>query len=180
LLTGVLEVKITQEFRKIRGMLTDLGAERREIADRVFELLKAVDTLEQLVEASRPVAGRNDRPTRVRGKAKSYRIEQVGKDEVLAEYREDSDLPFRCPRSTYDALARGLSKSDKPVKFGDLVKAITKESGSAPADYQIRLALRFWAQPEVGLVERARARYRPKLTAGFVEASKRAWRAAMP
>lgn len=169
---------IFQEFRKIRGMLTDLGAERREIADRVFELLKAVDTLEQLVEASRPSAARNDRPARVRGKAKSYRIEQVGKDEVLAEYREDSDLPFRCARSTYDALARAISKSDKPAKYSDLVKVITKDLGSAPADYQIRLALRFWAQPEIGLVERARARYRTRKSASFVEAARNVWKEA--
>lgn len=164
---------IPENFRRIRSILFDLLGKYPEVSPPVAEVLKELENLEQVV-GSLTTEG-NGAKRQNRRKTKTYRIEQSGPDEFLAEYRPDDVNPFRCPRNTYDALARALAKCDRFVKYDELLKLLDKHIKPRPADYQIRLALRFWAQPEIDLIERARARYRPQNKKGFQEAARRVW-----
>ena len=162
-------------FRAVRSQLAELLKAHPETATKIAEILQTVDGVEQLVEAgappqSGPVAGHQ------RGKPKEYRVEKRGTEEVLAEYRADDENPFRCPRQTYDVLATVLAGTEDWVKYRDLVKMVAKELRPKPADYQMRIVLRFWSQPEIGLVKRARARYRLTNASHFSESARKAWR----
>lgn len=164
---------VRETIRQIRSLLLDLLGEQPAASSRITAVLKVLEDLERQVDG---LAGEAER--RFRGKTKTYGVETRGPEEVLAEYRPDDEIPFRCPQVTYDALARVLAKTDGFVKYEELMNSLGKEMKKRPADYQVRLALRFWAQPGVGLIERARARYRPKKKTGFLEAARRVWREA--
>jgi len=172
---------IREGFRCIRSLLADLLKhgdvleKHPELMPRIGEAIQAMDEVERQVDATTVATAAA--PGR-RGKPKTYRIEHVGKQEVLAEYRPDDETPFRCPRSTYDGLARVFARTDRFVRYGDVTKSLRKELGAAPADFQIRVVLRFWSQPDVGLIERARARYRPRDPQKFVDAAEHAWEEA--
>jgi hypothetical protein len=174
------EVAIREQFRRIRSVLTDLLklddvlAKHRELAPRIGEAIQAMDDVERQVDAV-TVTAMAQPGRRPRGKPKTYRIEHAGKQELLAEYRPDDENPFRCPRSTYDGLARVFAKTERLVKYEEVAKSLRKELGSMPADFQIRVVLRFWSQPDVGLIERARARYRPHDSRNFADGARRAW-----
>lgn len=172
------EPTIREAFRRVRSLLLDLMAEYPEVAPKTTEAFRAVEKLEERVDGLVADGGRDaDRQTR--GKPKSYQVEGAGAEEVLAEYRPDDKTPFRCPRTTYDALAKVFAKSDRFLKYEEVIKLLAKEIKPVPADYQARVILRFWAQPEVGLIERSRARYRANKATGFGEAAKRAWKEAI-
>jgi hypothetical protein len=164
-------------FRMVRRLLADLLTDTPNVGPRIAELLHAVDELERAVETVGPPAPTETRRA-TRGKAKNYTVERSGDDEVLTEQRPDDPNPFRCPRSTYDAVARVLARLDRPAKYAEIAKAVAKELRPAPADYQIRVVLRFWADRSVGLIERARARYRPLDSTRLMRLATEAWRRA--
>jgi len=112
----------------------------------------------------------------LRGQPKRYAIEQLADAEVLAEYRTGDENPFRCPRPAYDALARVLGRMTAPAKYAELTKLLSRELKPAPADYQVRVALRFWGDRGIRLIERARARYAPRDARTFETAARQAWR----
>lgn len=166
-----------ESFRRVRSLLLDLMAEHPAAAPRATEAFRAVEQLEERVDGLLGTSARGaDR--RARGKPKTYQVEQAGDEEVLAEYRPDDEIPFRCPRVTYDALAKVFAKSDRFLKYEEVMRLLAREIKPVPADYQVRVILRFWAQPDVGLIERSRARYRSGRSSGFAEAAKRAWKNA--
>lgn len=165
---------IREGFRAVRASLTDLLKEHPASAARVAEALRAVDEVERLVDTPAPAVA-SESPRRTRGKPKEYWIERTGNQQVLAEYRPDDQNPFRCPRATYDAMARVFARIEKFVKYEEVLKGLDKELRTRPADFQVRVVLRFWAGPEVGLIERTRARYRPRSADTFVEAARLAW-----
>ncbi len=171
------EPTLREAFRRVRSLLLDLMAEHPATAPRATEAFRALEQLEHRLEGLAADGDRGgDRQTR--GKPKTYQVERTGAEEVLAEYRPDDEIPFRCPRATYDALAKAFTNSTQFLKYEEVMKLLGKEIKPVPADYQVRVILRFWAQPEVGLIERSRARYRPNKAAGFAKAARRAWKAA--
>ena len=112
----------------------------------------------------------------LRGQPRRYAIEPVAGTEVLAEYRTDDENPFRCPRPAYDALARVLRRTTTAVKYAELTKLLGRDLKPAQADYQVRVALRFWGDRSIGLIERVRARYAPGDAKVFEAAAKQVWR----
>jgi hypothetical protein len=164
---------LLESFHRLRSLLTDLLDEAPASTRRIAEILRAVDQLESVVNSAGAAA--SPRP-RTRGKVKHYTIQRVGDEDVLAEHRPDDPNPFRCLRSTYDAAARAMTKFERPVKYPEILKAITRELGSPPADYQVRVLLRFWSEPSVKLLERARARYKPVEPVQFTKLADQAWR----
>ncbi len=166
---------LREGVQRVRSLVTDLLDDPSASAPRIAEILRAVDQLDRLVSsAGAPAAER----VRIRGKAKTYTVQRVGDEDVLAEHRPDDPNPFRCLRRTYDVAARAMSKFDRPVKYPEIAKAVAKELGAPPADYQVRVVLRFWSEPDVRLLERARARYKPVDPARFVKLAGDAWRRA--
>ncbi|MEE9295599.1 MAG: hypothetical protein V3W34_11645 [Phycisphaerae bacterium] len=171
---------IRQGFRRVNQLLGEVVKQAPAANDTVGTLIQQLASLEQLVEEStidQKVASPRTLP---RGKAKEYRVERTGKREVVAEYRPDDLRPFRCPRSTYDAVARALAKSSGPVAYDQIVSDVAQSLGTARADYQIRVALRFLTDPDVGLVERNRARYRVLRSRSFLKQARDAWERHLP
>ena len=95
---------------------------------------------------------------RIRNKPKRYEVREIGGEEFLAEYRQDSSVPFRCPKQVIDATAKVLASSKQPLKFADVEQKVGRDMGELPADYLVRVALRFLVS-ELGLAEKHRARY---------------------
>jgi len=165
---------VREGFRAVRSSLTELLKEAPVAAPRVADALEALDHLERAVDVSESVTVEAS-TGRQRGLQKSYWVERRGTEEVLTEHRLGDPSPFRCPRSTYNALARAISRTKRLTKYEDLARTVRKELGSSPADYQLRLTLRFWISGGVRLVERSRARYRPINARDFLQAARTAW-----
>jgi hypothetical protein len=155
-----VQSKVLDELRKARAAVTEVLRHAEKAAPHVADALNALDRLERLLETASAKA--TPEPRRgARSKPKTYRVEGRPGQEALCEYRaDDPDRPFRCPKATYDALALVMADTPKPARFDDIAKRLKKQLGELPALYQLRVALRFWTTPEVGLVERVRARYR--------------------
>lgn len=169
---------VQQEIRAVRAAVTDVLKTAPSAAGKIAEALQALDRLERLFEGIAPSVPSPPRRWQ-RNQPKTYRVEGPRSHEALAEYRaDDPGQPFRCPRTTYDALARVLAATTKLTKFYDIQKLLKKELGELPAVYQIRVALRFWVSDGVELVEKIRARYRVKNGTGFLRATAAAWTAA--
>lgn len=170
--------KVRDELHAVRAALTGLLKRTPDAAVHVADALQALDRLELAVEqvaasvATTPAAGTRGR----RNQPKTYHVEGQSGQEALCEYRaEDPERPFRCPKATYDALARVLADATRPLKFEELAKRLAKDLGHMPALYQLRVALRFWTQPEVGLVDKVRTRYRVSPGQRFARATEREW-----
>lgn len=171
--------KVRDELHAVRAALTDLLKRTPDAAVHIADALQALDRLERSLEQmptsdtatpAKPTRGRRNQP-------KTYRVERQSGQEALCEYRaEDPDRPFRCPKVTYDALARVLAGAAKPLKFEEIAKRVKKELGHMPAVYQLRVALRFWTQPEVGLVDKVRTRYRAVQLAHLERDARAAWK----
>lgn len=170
--------RVLEAFRAARAALTEVLRHPQQAAPHVADALSALDHLEKLLENGPPAEGPPARPSR-RNQPKSYRVEGQTGQEALCEYRaDDPDRPFRCPKRTYDALARVLAALPKLAKFPDIEKRMKKELGEVPALYQLRVAIRFWTAPETTLVERTRAQYRARKPQTFVREARRCWEQA--
>lgn len=164
-----------QEIRTTRAAITEVLKAAPQAAGPIAEALQALDRLERALDGAAPESA----PTPRRGhrnQPKTYRVEGPPGREALCEYRaDDPGRPFRCPKPTYDALARVMASTTKLTKFPEIERLLKKELGELPAVYQIRVALRFWTTPEVGIVERVRARYRARNCVAVVREAERAW-----
>ncbi len=164
-----------QEIRRVRAALTGVLKTTPSAAGKIAEALQALDRLERLFEGIAPSVPSPPRRWQ-RNQPKTYRVEGPPSHEALAEYRaDDPGQPFRCPRATYDALARAMASTTKLTKFYEIQKRLKKELGEVPAVYQSRVALRFWASDGVELIEKIRARYRVTSGTEFLRAAAAAW-----
>ena len=164
-----------QEIRTARAAITEVLKAAPQAVGPIAEALQSLGRLERLLDGA--VAGPPPGPHRgQRNQPKTYRVEGLPGREALCEYRaDDPGRPFRCPKATYDALARVMVATTKLTKFPDIEKLLKKELGELPAVYQIRVALRFWATAEVDIIERVRARYRARNCEAVAREAERAW-----
>lgn len=164
-----------QEIRTTRTAITEALKAAPQAAGPIAEALQALDRLERALDG----AASESAPTARRGhrnQPKTYRVEGPPGREALCEFRaDDPGRPFRCPKPTYDALARVMATTTKLTKFPEIERMLKKELGELPAVYQTRVALRFWGTTGVELVERIRARYKAKDGAKFLRAAAVAW-----
>jgi hypothetical protein len=167
--------QVLEELRNARTAVTEVLRHAENAAPHVADALNALDRLERLL-GTVSATSRSSPRQGARNKPKSYRVEGGPGQEALCEYRaDDPERPFRCPKATYDALARVLAGATKPVKFDDIARRLKKEMGTLPALYQLRVALRFWRRPEVGLVDKVRARYLTRNANLFAGDAHAAW-----
>ena len=167
--------RVLEALRAARAAVTEVLRHPQQAAPHVADALSALDRLERLLEST-PAAPTAAATRGRRNQPKVYRVEGRTGQEALCEYRaDDPGRPFRCPKRTYDALARVLTALPKLAKFPDIEKRMKKELGEVPALYQLRVALRFWTSPAIELVERTRAQYRAKAPRSFVREAQRLW-----
>jgi hypothetical protein len=166
-------VEVREQLRRVRGALARMLTDTADIRHEVSAALQALDEGERLLDQ---VIVEHSGTALRRGTPKSYYVEKRDKQEFLTEQREDEDGPFRVARAIYDALVKVMSRFEDLVRYDDIARAVKKEIGQVPPEYQIRLVLRFWA--ERGVIERTRARYRRSPTGAWPAVAQDAWRDA--
>jgi hypothetical protein len=167
---------IQTDFKDIQSRLIKLLRAVPSQAARIGEIMELLEALERKT-AALPIAPAASLDRLSVRTSRRYKIEFGGipSESVLAEFRPNADSPLRCERKIYDAVARALAKADRPLKFPTLMKAVAKEPQRARANYQVRVALRFWGDPDVSLTERVRTRYVAKNQGTFVQDAEQAW-----
>ena len=149
----------------IRDALADVLDKHDDCGRDASRVLRAVGVLEQTLRQApglgeySTAAGGDEPKRRSRYKPKRYAVRKVGDQEMLCEFRVDSDIPFRCPKSTLDAVVRTLAAADRPMSFNEIEDEVNKVLPEPAATYQIRVCLRFLASAHLGLVRRNRARF---------------------
>ena len=94
-----------------------------------------------------------------RNKSKQYCREDVGGNEVLAEYRDDSPIPLRANINFVLAVADILARANEPLSFEAIQGELKRQFKSETTEYQARIALRFLQSSGIDLVGRRNARY---------------------
>lgn len=94
-----------------------------------------------------------------RNKPKQYKVEKLGGEVYIAEYRDDDPRPFRAPKEVFDAVVTVVSTATSPLLAADILDAVGQELGNQVSEYQVRMCLRFLTSKSVGLLQRHRARY---------------------
>ena len=163
------------QIRQKMAQLLRIAPESRELVAEVFELLETVEgEIRGLKSAG--AAKRATRPTR-RGEAvENYTVQSTPQGEMLVEHRRGSSQPFRCPRRVYDATTVVVAKAVEGLHFEEIWDQVASRLKERPADYLVRICLRFWMAPDHAIVSRSRSRYHPTSATRFVPEAERAWR----
>lgn len=112
------------------------------------------------------------------GEGTSYSVEGAGDTASLAEYRA-SGQPLRVAKHTYDVIVEVLGSAQRPLPFDEIMVNAAKKSGDAPADWQVRVVLRYLLRAEPPVLRRTRSRYHPVTPPGkFAGAASKWWRRA--
>lgn len=153
-------------MNKLRSLLSQIAEGDGDPQTLAAEALTLVDQL-----TTKDASGASKGSTEV-----VYSVEHGKNGETLAERRQGGNAqPFRCPKALYDALAEVLAESERAMPLDELVTAVGKVLGDDPADFQMRVPLRFWMQLEPPLVQRSRARYRAVHANDFRETADDLW-----
>lgn len=121
-----------------------------------------------------------DRPRRSSarrtGAETTYVVEGgTGDKGSLAEHRP-SGQPLRVSKQAYDIVVDVLAAAERPLPFDELM-AQTTTKVNAPADWQVRVVLRYLLRAEPEIIRRVRSRYQPVTPRTFKAAANRAWKA---
>lgn len=157
-----------------------------EVNDPIKEierLLSAVEkahpdqkpVLAAIREQLRSVTTRNRPSPRRTGEATTYSVEGTGGHAGLAEYRS-SGPPLRVPKPAYDHVVNVLAAADRPLPFDDLMSALRK-GADPPADWQVRVVLRYLLRADPAVLRRTRSRYQPITLRAFKAGAERWWKA---
>jgi hypothetical protein len=152
-----------KRLESVRKKLYELYRTFPDAHALVFEALQGLDGLGQHLE------GRAPPPSRTRGQkaAKTYLREIHGKSEYLSEKREGHPYPYRCPKEALEVAVDVLAEAAEEGKwlhfddvFDRFVKLYAKRFKERPADYPLRVILRFLGSPKPPLILREHAKYR--------------------
>jgi hypothetical protein len=150
------------------------ASEGGDTAHFASEMLKLLD--EAIVEMEATNKAGIGRPARRGSGNVEYLVEGSGAGETLAEHRRGGkSQPHRCPRPLYDAVAQVLAGADRPLAVEEIMVGVEKMVGGRPAEFQVRVPLRFWITAGPPLVVRMRARYRATDTQGFAAGTEKLW-----
>jgi hypothetical protein len=112
-------------------------------------------------------------------KAVTYTVETTSNGEVLTEGRpEGKSPPFRVAKPLYVKLAEVLGSAAEPLRFEEIHRRLIEASSVPPADFQIRVCLRFWLSLPKPLIARSRNSYQPLHAKSFVSKANEAWATA--
>jgi hypothetical protein len=139
----------------------DVGA----FAARLLPLLRRVARQTERRPARRDLSGPIE-----------YAIESSTEGETLVERRlSGKSFPFRCPKQVYEALADVLAEAARPLSIDDLLGSVETKTGIRPAEFQVRVALRFWLYRQPPIVIRNRARYSATAVVEMRSAARGLW-----
>ena len=73
-----------------------------------------------------------------------YRVEQTNFGDFLVEERAGAGHSFRCPKKVFDAVVEALAEAGRETQnYDEVMAAVEERFGKKPADYAIRMCLRF-------------------------------------
>lgn len=110
------------------------------------------------------------------GQETSYTVEGTGGQASLAEHRP-SGPPLRVPKRAYDVVVDVLSTAARPLPFDELMSAM-RDQTDPPADWQVRVVLRYLLRADPPVLRRSRSRYQPVTSGKFRTAASKWWKAA--
>jgi hypothetical protein len=116
-------------------------------------------------------------PRRRTGDGTKYAVEGRGSQASLSESRPTAQ-PLRVGKPTFDLVVSVLGSADRPLGFDEIVAAVGTKSDHAPADWQIRVILRFLLRADPEILLRSRSRYHAVTPTKFASASNKWWAAA--
>ena len=156
-----------QKMAELRERLYALMSEGKADQGRIAEVLRLADELNRIFTETAGRGGeRHDgqgfaqvRRPRSPQAVTRYRVENGPKGLCLSEYRAAGRQPFRCPAEEYRATAKVVSALKEPMQFEDLYDRVEASLGYRPADYTVRVCLRFWERK--GIVRHERTRFAP-------------------
>src|ERR1041385_7531536 len=152
-----------RRLESVRKKLYELYRTYPDAHGLVFEALQELDALGQHLE------GRAPPPSRKKGQkaAKTYVREIDGKSEYLSEKREGHPYPYRCPKEALEVAVDVLAEAAEEGKwlhfddvFDRFVKLYAKRYKQRPADYPLRVIVRFLGSQMPPLILREHAKYR--------------------
>lgn len=169
---------------EVRGMADNEG-DALERIDRLLAQISQIDgrhrvavaeirrLLKTVVAAPVPTAHKRT------GAKTGYTVEGDGPQATLSEHRA-AGQPLRVPKSAYDQIVAVFIDSDRPMPFDDIMREINSKGPviSSPAEWQVRVVLRFLLRAKPPLLLRARSRYQPVVQAAFAVAAGKWWLAA--
>lgn len=169
-------LKAGESVRQIRRLLGDLLRVRDDSRQPVADILQHLEVVDEFVQQARPMRVAKVRPAGGRQTAATYAIEKKkNAEEVLVERRANgTSQPFRCPRYLYDGIVRVLATAEEPLEFEEVLQGVTKVVPD-PAEFLVRVAVRFLMSLEPPLVARHRKRYRPARKGKFQTDARAAW-----
>ena len=156
---------------EIRQLLAEWLETSNKASKPVARILRLIDIIEGEV---RPGAVK-----RTRGReGRRYFIEDTATGPLLAEGKiGETSPPFKVSKAIYDATIEVLVSAESPMLFEELLQNVASKIAVPPADYHIRVPLRFWMSLSPPLVHRARKKYHPVERSHFASAAVAAWKA---
>lgn len=164
-MTSIEAKGIGEALQRARAALAKLLVANPDCGGPAGEILGALVEIETSVVGALDEHDAESRarqsPTRRfgRNKPKQYKVEKLGGEVYIAEYRDDDPRPFRAPKEVFDAVVTVVSTATSPLLAADILDAVGRELGDPPSEYQVRLCLRFLTSKGVGLLQRHRAHY---------------------
>lgn len=157
-----MEVNPTKEIERLLSVIEKAHPDTKTVVAAIREQLRS------LTARSRPSPRRTGEDT-------TYSVEGSGGQAGLAEYRP-SGPPLRVPKSAYDLVVNVLAATERPLPFDEVMLAL-RDQADPPADWQVRVALRYLLRADPAVLRRTRSRYQPITPRTFKGAAERLWRA---
>lgn len=166
--TGKTAAKVAGDIRQLLGEIVRNHPAQKGVVRRIEEHL---DDLVRLAGHRRPVRPR-------RGKDINYVVEVVNQRPMLAE-RRSSGQPLRVDQDFYRGVVSVLASAKKPLTFDDIMEGVAPQMVQRPADWQLRVVLRFLRRHSPPILGRERGRYTAEDSKTFLTAAAKAWKAAI-
>lgn len=163
-MTAATTTRIQRLLHSLRSAILPLLARDPDVATAARGMLETVNEIDSAVLSSlssdSELPGSDDRlPDRRRGQEKRYEVERDGRDEVLAEYRGDHPYPYRATKAVFDAVVAVLAAAREPLDFARIRDEAGRRLGETPAEYAVRVCLRYLGPEGRGWVRHHRTRF---------------------
>jgi hypothetical protein len=161
-----------EAIKEMRQLLAEWLETSEKASKPVARMMRLLEIVEHKLQ-SEPSSS----ATRSRGQQeRRYSIEATATGEVLTEGKTgEQSPPFRVPKLVYDQTAEVLGRSPAPLKFEEILEAVSQNAAVPPGEFQIRVCLRFWMSVDPPVVARGKTKYHPVSRSAFSMAAKNAW-----
>jgi hypothetical protein len=145
-------MEVPKELTLAIELAEKTATSRTRVAAFAREMLRLLRSVEQQVRKSQSSL-MNSAATGPLAQKVIYLVDP--RTETLAEHRTSGKSnPFRCSKALYDAVAKVLAVTERPLAVEEIAAEAGKLLGEPPADFQLRVPLRLWLREEPPLITR--------------------------